>query len=150
MGLVILLLVVLPIAELYVMVQVAQAFGFWEMLGALVLLSLAGIWVMRYAGFRAWRRMLHAGVAGDPVGVQAPDSALVFLAGLLLAVPGFITAGFGLLLLLPPVRALVRSRFQRRFAAARRSGRVITVTYDRDGRPGHEPHAGPPPRGELE
>ncbi len=151
MGLVILLLIVVPVVELYVMVQVAHAFGFWEMLAALVLASLAGVWVMRYAGFRAWRRMTRAGIAGEPIGREAANSALVFLAGVLLFVPGFVTAALGLLLLLPPVRALVRNRFQRRFASATRRGRVITATYDRtNGWRGPNDRPPGPPRGELE
>src|SRR5687768_9684566 len=133
MGLILVLFLVVPAIELVVMILVAQEFGVWEMLGVLLLLSLLGVGVMRYAGFRAWRRMTHAGLAGEPIGRQAADSALVFLAGVLLFVPGFVTGALGLLLLLPPVRALVRGRFQRRFAAATRQGRIITATYDRRG-----------------
>ena len=70
--------------------------------------------------------------AGRVPGAHLVDGGLLLLAGFLLLVPGFITSFFGLLLLLPPVRAFVRGRLGRRF----RPRRVVSYSVGgRTGRP---------------
>ena len=53
------------------------------------------------------------GIAGRLQAVGA--GVLVLAAGVLLLVPGFVTAAVGLLLLFPPTRALFRRYLRRRF-----------------------------------
>ena len=91
--LVVLLLIAVPIAELYVGSVVVENYGFGPALLALLLAALVGIWVLRIA----WRRR-----------PRGADNALLVVAGLLLLFPGFITDVLGLVLLLPPVRALLK------------------------------------------
>lgn len=103
-----LLLVVWPLAELFVIVEVAQAIG---ILYTLILL-LAGIplgtWALRSQGSIVWRRAADAIAAGRPPGRHLIDGALVVSGGVLLIVPGFITDVLGIVLLLPPTRVLTR------------------------------------------
>ena len=87
------LAIAVPIAELYVGSIVVSEFGFGTALLALLIAALCGIWVMRIA----WRRR-----------PRGADTALLLLAGLLLLLPGYVTDAVGLLLLLPPVRAVLR------------------------------------------
>jgi UPF0716 protein FxsA len=138
MGKVLLGLLVGAIIELYVVILVAGWIGFWSMLGLLVLLSIIGISVIRMAGMRTMRRYAQAQATGKAPGKQIADGAVMLTAGVLLVVPGFVSGAIGLLLLLPPVRALVRGRLSKRTAAtAERFGgrfRATTViaTYDHD------------------
>jgi UPF0716 protein FxsA len=104
-----LLLVVWPLAELFVIVEVAQAIG---VLYTLILL-LAGIplgtWALRSQGSLAWRRAADAVAAGRPPGRHLTDGALVVAGGALLIVPGFITDVLGIVLLIPVTRVLMRT-----------------------------------------
>jgi UPF0716 protein FxsA len=114
LGPLVLLLVVVPIAELYVIIQVGHVLGVVNTLALLVLISFTGAWLMKREGLSTWRRAQRQVDAGVVPGKELVDGALIVLAGALLVAPGFITDALGLLLLLPPVRAGVRSFSRRR------------------------------------
>jgi UPF0716 protein FxsA len=78
------------------------------------LISFTGAWLMKREGLTTWRRAQRQVDAGVVPGKELVDGALIVLAGALLVAPGFITDALGLLLLLPPVRAGVRSFSRRR------------------------------------
>jgi UPF0716 protein FxsA len=103
------LFILVPIAELYVIVQVGHVLGVVNTLALLLLVSFAGAWLMKREGLGALRRAQRQVDAGMVPGRELVDGALIVLAGALLLAPGFITDAVGLLLLLPPVRAGVRS-----------------------------------------
>src|SRR5260221_27338 len=109
------LLVVLFIAELWVMVQVAVHIGVLDTIALLVLMPVFGIWLVKRTGLAVFRR-LHATLeSGGIPHREVIDGFLLLFAGLLLIVPGFITGALGLLLLLPPIRIAVRSMLLRSF-----------------------------------
>ena len=109
------LLVVLFIAELWVMVQVAVQIGVLNTIALLVLMPMLGIWLVKRAGLTVLRRLQATLDSGGIPHKEVIDGFLLLLAGLLLIVPGFITGAVGLLLLLPPVLIGVRSMFLRSF-----------------------------------
>lgn len=108
------LLVVVPLAELAVMIAVAQWIGIWSMIGLLFLVSLLGFVLVKHQGLGVWRRIRAEIREGQVPGAAALDGALVLLAGFLLLVPGFITDALGLLLLVPAVRGVIRRLGTRR------------------------------------
>jgi UPF0716 protein FxsA len=120
LGPLVLLFILVPIAELYVIIQVGHVLGVVNTLALLVLISFAGAWLMKREGLNTWRRAQRQVDAGVVPGRELVDGALILLAGALLLAPGFITDALGLLLLLPPVRAAVRAftrqRIERRVA----------------------------------
>lgn len=109
-----LLFVVVPIAELYVIIQVGEAIGTLPTLGLLLLDAVLGSWLLRSQGRIVWRRFRGALAAGRPPAREAVDGGLVMLGGSLLLAPGFITDAFGVLMLFPPTRALLRRAILRR------------------------------------
>lgn len=154
--LVLFLFVVIPIVELYVFVQAAQAWGFFNALGLIVLVSIIGVAVVRHQGLRVWRRFQEQAMAGEVPDRPIADGVALLLAGVLLIIPGFVTDTVGVLLLLPPVRSGLRALLVRRASRGMRGIRVIRATYggpiDVDGRergPGSGPTDEQPPRGEL-
>jgi UPF0716 protein FxsA len=118
------LFVLWAFAELWVVVQVAGAIGVGSTLLLLIAVSLVGAWLVKHQGLGMWRRIREQLNRGQMPGRELVDGGLILLAGALLFVPGFITDVCGLLLLLPPVRALVRTMLARRFQL-RLAGRVI-------------------------
>jgi UPF0716 protein FxsA len=141
----VLIFILVPIAELFVIIQVGQAIGIWWTIGLLIADSILGSMLMRSQGRAAWRRFNDAARAGRVPAREVLDGVLVIFGGALLLTPGFLTDILGLVLLLPPTRALVRAVLVRRFAhrmvvAAARprrdfdvDGRAVDLDADRIG-----------------
>lgn len=111
--LLVLLFIVVPIAELYVIIQVGQAIGVVPTLILLLADALLGSWLLKHEGRSAWRRFNEALAARRFPGREVADGALIIVGGTLLLTPGFITDVFGLFLLLPPTRAISRRLLKR-------------------------------------
>jgi UPF0716 protein FxsA len=124
--LLILLFIVVPLVELYVIIQVGQAIGTLPTIGLLLLDSLLGSWLLRAQGRAVWRRFRAALTSGRPPARETIDGALVIVGGTLMLAPGFVTDAFGVLLLLPPTRAIVRRALLRN-ALGRMFGPLGTV-----------------------
>lgn len=116
---IVLLFVVVPIAELYVILQVGDAIGAVPTILILVADSLLGSALLRSQGRSVWRRFNEAIAAGRMPHREVFDGVAVIFGGAFLITPGFITDIVGLLLLLPPTRAVLQ-RF-----AVRRIGRRL-------------------------
>jgi UPF0716 protein FxsA len=125
MGLLLVLVfIVVPIAELYVIIQVGEAIGVLPTLLLLLLDAVLGSWLLKHEGRSAWRRFNQALVEKRIPGKEVADGFLVILGGALLIAPGFITDIFGLLFLIPPTRAVAR-RILHRYTV----GRVAVVGF---------------------
>ena len=116
MPLLLVLFVILPIAELYVIIQVGHAIGVLNTIGVLLLVSFVGSWLVKREGLAVWRRFNEQVQAGMVPGKEIADGVMILLAGALLISPGFLTDVVGVFLLLPPVRATVRALLVRRTA----------------------------------
>jgi UPF0716 protein FxsA len=110
------LFILVPIAELYVIVQVGQAIGVLPTIAILVASSVIGSVLLRMQGRTAWRRFNAAISEGRAPTREVLDGVLVIAGGLLMVVPGFLTDIVGVLFLLPPTRALIRRLFLGRLA----------------------------------
>jgi UPF0716 protein FxsA len=147
-------LIALGVLELFVFVQVSNAIGFLNTLGLMIVISLVGVWIVRREGWKVWRRMNLQLNQGRMPQAELIDGVLILLAGLLLVLPGFVTDVVGLLLLLPPTRALARRMAQRRMTVrvervrATYRGRVYDATATDGWRtPAGQPPALPPQSG---
>lgn len=118
--LLVVLFIVVPIAELYVIIQLGSAIGILPTIALLILDSVIGAALMRSQGRATWRRFNRTLAEGRMPGREVMDGALVIFGGALLLTPGFLTDLLGLILLLPPTRAFVRALLVRRFA-----GRIL-------------------------
>lgn len=114
---------IVPIIEIYLIVQVDAAIGGWETLGLLILDSVIGAWLVRREGFSILARVQTALGRGELPTNELIDGMLVLFAGALMLTPGFLTDGLGFVLLLPPSRALVRNALKGRFAGRISGGR---------------------------
>ena len=159
----VLLFVVAPLIELYVIIQVADVIGGWQTIALLVAESMVGAWLLKRQGGNVVARIAEALDAGRLPGRELVDGFLLMVAGSLMLAPGFITDLLAYLLVIPPTRALARRILQKRFEAGT-YGRFFTMTgpggpggaarfvgtfragtvVDTTGRPA------PPPRSELD
>jgi UPF0716 protein FxsA len=133
------LFIALPLAELYVILQVGDAIGaVWTIL-LLAADSVLGSLLLRAQGRSVWRRFNNALADGKMPHREVIDGVLVIFGGAFLITPGFITDIVGLLLLLPPTRSVIRSAVVRRLGrrvaggTATRFGRAAPRDYDVEG-----------------
>jgi UPF0716 protein FxsA len=141
-ALLVVLFIVVPIAEIYVIIQVGQLIGVWPTVALLLADALLGSYLLKHQGRSAWRRFNEALAQRRFPGREVVDGALVLVGGTLLLAPGFITDIFGAILLIPPTRALVRGLLRRftvgRFTVVNVAGRVSGGWGDST--PGSPPH----------
>ena len=121
MGLLVVLFILLPIAEIYVIVRVGEAIGILPTLALLIVDGFLGAALARSQGRAAWARFNRALGEGRVPAREVFDGAMIIAGGAFLLAPGFITDAIGLLLLLPPTRAAFRG------LVARMARRRVTV-----------------------
>lgn len=129
-ALLVLLFVVAPVAEIYVIVQVAHGIGAPETILLLGAVSILGASMAKRQGLAVIRRMQATVADGRVPSGEIVDGALLLLAGALMIAPGFISDVLALLLILPPTRAVVRSVLLRRI----RSGGMVASVIASPGR----------------
>lgn len=118
MALLLALFIAVPIVELYVIIKVGGAIGVLPTLALLLLTAILGSLLLRQQGRDAWRRFQAALAERRFPGREVADGLMITVGGALLLTPGFITDIVGLLLLVPPTRAIGR-RLLRGFVARR-------------------------------
>jgi UPF0716 protein FxsA len=99
-----LLFVALPILDLWLLLRIGDAAGFWGVLALILVPSLVGAWLARREGrrvLRAWQSAVREGRTPEEGLVSA---ALILAGGVLLIVPGVVTDVLGVALLVPSVR----------------------------------------------
>ncbi len=125
------LFILIPLLELYLILQVSDAIGIGWTLLILIADSVIGSMLLKSQGRQVWRRFNEATAAGRIPHSEIIDGVLVIFGGAFLITPGFLTDIFGLLLLVPPTRSVIRR------LVARRLGRRVVVSgrepYDVDG-----------------
>jgi UPF0716 protein FxsA len=153
--LLVLIFIIVPLAELYVIIQVGNAIGLVPTLVLLLADALLGSMLLRHQGRAAWIQFNRALAENRLPHKEVFDGILVIMGGALLLTPGFITDIFGLILLIPPTRAIVRGITSR--VVRRRMAMGATIWSMGRGQrpprqrpapngPGTGP-AGPPPSG---
>jgi UPF0716 protein FxsA len=148
--------VLVPLAELYVIIKVVgPALGAPLTIALLAADSLAGAWLMKSQGRAVWRRFTETMNAGRIPHREIVDGVLIIFGGAFLITPGFITDVLGFLLLMPPTRALFRRGLQRRLemrvvpGRVRRSASQPGSDYDVEGTATEHDPSPPPPAAEL-
>ncbi len=120
------LFILMPLAELYVIAQVADPLGWLNTFALLLVISIFGAWMVRWQGLSVLGRLQVKLAAGETPTTELYNGGLVLVAGALLLTPGFITDAFGFVLLLPPTRAAIRLWLQRIVKKKMASGQIIT------------------------
>ncbi|MEJ2214322.1 MAG: FxsA family protein [Gammaproteobacteria bacterium] len=111
--------VLVPVVELYFMLEVGDAVGAFNTVFLVILTALIGGFMVRQQGFSTLMRMRETAARGEMPAIEIFESAILFLCGVMLLLPGFITDTLGFLLLIRPVRqALILKVMQNRSVQA--------------------------------
>jgi UPF0716 protein FxsA len=124
-----LLFVVVPLVELYLLIQLGQVIGAWWTILILLADGALGSWLVKREGSKAWRGLQEALAARRMPATELADGALVLVGGTLLITPGFVSDVVGLFCILPVTRPLAR-----RVLARALSRRLSMVTPRAPGR----------------
>jgi UPF0716 protein FxsA len=108
-----LLFILVPLAELALLVWLGQLLGLWPTLGVVAATGVVGAALARSQGLRAVRRIQGEMAAGRVPGAALLDGAAILVGGAFLLTPGILTDIAGFLLLLPPTRRWLRGRLRR-------------------------------------
>jgi UPF0716 protein FxsA len=107
-ALLVALFIVVPIVELWVIIEIGSLIGVWPTIALLLADALLGSLLLRHQGRGAWRRFNEAIAERRFPGREVADGLLIAIGGTLLLTPGFLTDIVGAIFLIPPTRAIVR------------------------------------------
>ncbi|GGA63152.1 membrane protein FxsA [Neiella marina] len=112
------LILLVPIVELTVLIQVGSQIGALGAIGLTVLTAIVGLSLVRSQGLGVMQRAQQNMAQGQTTAPEVIEGGMLAFAGLCLLIPGFITDALGALLLLPPLRqqfakSVLTSRFIR-------------------------------------
>jgi len=118
MAALLILFIVVPIVELYVIIKIGGLIGVLPTIALLLVDGFLGALLLRQQGRDAWRRFNEALAERRFPGREVADGVMIAVGGTLLLTPGFVTDAFGLILLIPPSRAVIR-RLMRAYVGRR-------------------------------
>lgn len=129
-GRLLLLFIVLPLVETWLLIEVGQEIGALATIGAVIATAVIGSQLVRYQGLQVLRDIRTGQLRGEPPAMPMLEGAALLVAGAFLLTPGFLTDTLGFLMLVPPLR---------RQAARKLLARMIVITpegvYRGDDRP---------------
>jgi UPF0716 protein FxsA len=100
--------VVVPLVEIYVIIQIGQVIGAWWTILLLVADSVFGSWLVKREGGRAWRALQVALQQRRMPARELADGTLILVGGILMLTPGFVLDILGALFILPFTRPVGR------------------------------------------
>ncbi|WP_033828205.1 FxsA family protein [Bacillus andreraoultii] len=100
--------ILLPALEIGVLLISGNTIGIWNTVMVIILTGILGTILLKKEGLEVIRRAQAEIRSGRPPGNAILDGVCVFVGGILLILPGFVTDCFGLLLLLPPTRKMIK------------------------------------------
>ena len=144
--------VLVPLVEIWAILQVGQLVGPWWTIALLVLDSLIGAWLIKREGGRAWKALREALQGGRMPAREIADGALILIGGTLMLSPGFVLDIAGILLILPFTRPIARrmltSVVERRLVVGSAFGQFGGPFGGPFG-PGNDRRPGPGPEGPV-
>ncbi len=130
LGRLFLLLTVATMAELLLLLKLAQLTSFGVTVGIVLVTAFLGAWLLRREGLRTLVRVQRELADGRVPADALLDGLCIVVAGAFLMTPGVLTDAAGLLLLAPPVRAVLKARLVERARGWVANGSVRVVTLD--------------------
>ncbi|QIZ78959.1 FxsA family protein [Ferrimonas lipolytica] len=108
------LFAVMPIVEIYVLMEVGSALGVGVTIGIVLLTAALGASLVRSQGLSTLMSVQSRLNQGEIPGLQIMEGVLLAVAGVLLVTPGFVTDFFGLLILTPFTRKIIAGALLKR------------------------------------
>ena len=109
------LILLVPLIEIWLMIDIGSVIGAgWTVL-AIIATAIIGASLVRLQGFGVYTRMQHSANRGELPAMEMIEGLSLFISGVLLLTPGFITDALGFLILIPPLRRWFALNLLKRF-----------------------------------
>ncbi len=139
-------LILLPVAELAVLIKTGQVIGVWATVALVIGMGFVGLLVLSRQSFTVLRKTLESMSEGRPPVEPVLDGLFLMLAGGLLVMPGLLSDAVALVLLVPPIRRAIARWSIRRILASPNVRITINEGFEESRRP---PGGGPTIEGEF-
>ncbi|EGL82116.1 FxsA cytoplasmic membrane protein [Caldalkalibacillus thermarum TA2.A1] len=122
-----LLMIVVPVMELWVLITVGKWIGAWYTIGLVILTGVIGAWLAKREGLHTLQLIRLQLSQGQMPGSALIDGACILVGGAALLTPGFITDAVGFLLLVPYTRNIFKAWLRRLFERWIKNGKFIII-----------------------
>ncbi|MDP5210846.1 FxsA family protein [Microbulbifer sp. 2205BS26-8] len=122
MRLLLLLFIVLPVLEMWVLITVGKEIGALPTIGLVLLTAVVGLALLRRQGLSTLMRAQEKVRSGEIPAQEMAEGIFLAVGGALLLTPGFITDALGFACLVPGLRQLLLGRFLRHVTIVRPGG----------------------------
>lgn len=114
----------IPVAEIYLIIKLGGLLGAFNTIAIIIITGFAGAFLARMQGMQTMLRVRQSLEQGIVPAEEMIDALLIFIAGIVLLTPGFITDVSGLLLLFPPSRFHIKRYLRRKLEQWHRDGTI--------------------------
>lgn len=118
----------IPMIELYFLIRAGKVWGVGNTIGIVILTGVVGAWLSRSQGRQVLAQLQVKMARGEVPAREALEGVLIFMGGLLLLTPGFVTDALGLSMVVPGVRSLWAVYMLKQIEKGVRSGRWSVST----------------------
>lgn len=130
LGRLLILFTVIPIVELAILIPLGEWMGFLPTVALIVVTGIAGAWLGKRQGLKAWARITDDLSSGQLPSDSLLDGLAVLIACAFLVTPGVLTDVAGMILLVPAGRSPLKGYIKRRFKKSLERGDVTFVSMD--------------------
>jgi len=102
-----LLVLIVPFAEIYLLLEVGSIIGALPTIFLVVFTAVLGAWLLRQQGFSTFQKFQASLAQGEIPAYEMIEGPIILLGGALLLTPGFITDLLGFVCLIPALRKKV-------------------------------------------
>ena len=121
MNTAILLILGIPLIEIYLFIKVGSQIGALNTILLIIVTAIVGVWYARYEGFNTLRSGMSQIVKNEVPLYEIVSGAAIAFAALLLILPGFATDIIGTLLVFPLTRKLILSKYSKKNSSRTKS-----------------------------
>ena len=122
MNTAIILILGIPLIEIYLFIKIGSEIGALSTILLILTTAFVGIWYARYEGFNTLRSGMSQLVKNELPLYEIVSGAAIAFAALLLILPGFATDIFGILLVFPPTRKIILSKYSKKYTSKKGTG----------------------------
>ena len=102
--------VIVPIIEMFILIKVGQSIGVWPTIGLVIVTAIIGINLLRQQGLATLQKANWRMEQGEMPAQEMLEGIILAVGGALLLTPGFFTDFIGFACLLPPLRKAIIKR----------------------------------------
>jgi UPF0716 protein FxsA len=120
----------IPALEIFLFIRIGGAIGLFNTFLIVIFTGIVGAGLARWQGAETMFKIRQSLNQGVTPAEEMIDAGLIFVAGMVLLTPGFLTDTMGILLLWPPSRRRLKFFLRRKFDQWRAEGQINVVRYD--------------------